>query len=78
MIEILAIQIVAGRPHLCAASYAIATRLSLYQAREQDRARLSSFVSSHLNLYLDMLRIRYVALVWAATRICPLAAMNNA
>jgi hypothetical protein len=27
MIEILAIQIVAGRPHLCAASYAIATRL---------------------------------------------------
>jgi hypothetical protein len=41
-------------------------------------ARLSPFVSSHLNLYLDMLRIRHVALVWAATRICPLAAMNNA
>jgi hypothetical protein len=78
MIEILAIQIVAGRPYLCAASYAIATRLSLYQVREEDMARLSPFVSSHLNLYLDMLRIRYVAPVWAATRICPLAAMNNA
>jgi hypothetical protein len=45
---------------------------------EEDMARLSPFVSSHLNLYLDMLRIRYVALVWAATRICPLAAMNSA
>jgi hypothetical protein len=78
MIEILAIQIVAGRPHLCAASYAIATRLSFYPVREEDMARLSPFVSSHLNLYLDMLRIRYVALVWAATRICPLAAMNSA
>jgi hypothetical protein len=40
-----------------------------HQVREEDMARLSPFVSSHLNLYLDMLRIRYVALVWAATRI---------
>jgi uncharacterized protein (DUF2461 family) len=46
-----------------------ALRSSGYPVADEDAARLSPLGDKHINIYLDMLRTRYVAPVWAAIRI---------
>jgi hypothetical protein len=51
---------------------------SLRGAGVEVSGKLPPTQHDHINFYLDMLRTRYVAQVWAAIRICALAAMKKA